>query len=59
MASKNYFIKHLFNYKKNHEVYTLHSINLNFECDPQVEKGWVRLVHRVHRSDIVYLANIF
>jgi len=29
--------------KKNGEVYTANSINTNFKCGPQVEKGWARL----------------
>lgn len=27
--------------KKNREVYMASNININFECGPQVEKGWV------------------
>jgi len=29
---------------KNHDVYTARSINIHFECGPQVEKGEARLV---------------
>jgi len=27
--------------------FILPNINMNFECDPQVEKGWVRLVYSI------------
>jgi hypothetical protein len=30
---------------QNELVYTTRSFNINFECGPQVEKGWARLAY--------------
>jgi hypothetical protein len=40
--------------KKTREAYTARSTNINFECGPQVEKGWTRLVYsiKVYRMEL-------
>lgn len=43
--NKDYIIFIVFIKKKNNrEVYSAQSINMNFKCGPQAEKGWARLI---------------
>lgn len=36
-------------------VYMAHSKNINFECDPQIGKGWARLTYIMKGYELIYI----